>query len=184
MISKDRKTCYRITDKGKDYVQKFILVKSFFELLFNSNNKTFDNYSELGVGMSMCNLPWGIQSHLLIKKELEKKKYVNPNDIEQIERILFEKIKHNLTRRDNFRLKISEKDVKEKKETPYFEVGFKINLDHLNKSIREQSLKKYDEFSVKEISEKFESQSDEALDYVAEHEDELDLVEVKKEEKL
>ena len=177
--------------KGKKIIYTLIIinpakVKSFetyLETLTKNGSAVFRDYSELRMMLNICSLPWGINTHLMIRPELKRLKLLKRDDVEEIERLLYEKIRNNIKYVDDHKMEFREQSLK-LLDDDAFSINFSIDLANVHKSIDKKSLEIFDNMSDDEISSKFESQSDEASDYVVEHEDELDLVEVKKEEKL
>ena len=152
--------------------------ETYLETLTNNDSAVFGDYSELGIILNVCSLPWGINTHLMINPELKRLELLKRDDVEEIERLLYEKIRNNIKHVDDHKMKFREQSLK-LLDDDTFSINFSIDLTNVHKSIEEKSLEMFDNMTDEEISSKFEFQSDEELDWAAEHEDELDLVQVK-----
>jgi DNA-binding HxlR family transcriptional regulator len=177
-LDDDKKPYYVLTDKGKKIINYARIQQTNLENILKNDKIIFDG-SDLGLFLRMFDLPWGIEPKLIINKKLAKLKVLKPEDVEEIEKLLFKKIMTNVEYITKYNSKYGKEALK-LLEDDRFMLNFNINLENIHKSFAKKSLEVFENMTDEEIRSKFES--DEELDWVAEHEDELDLVEVKKEE--
>ena len=151
-----RKISYTITEKGIINLNEIKLHREYLNSKEKSGSKMFYDYSELETILGICSLPWGIDSHLIINKKLEKTKILKREDVEEIERLLYEKIVENIKHIREQQLKFRSDSLKLLEEDD-FVLGFKINLDKIHKSIQKKSLEKFDNMTQEEIDLCFDS---------------------------
>lgn len=123
------------------------------------------DYSQLWIEMMAASLPWGIFSRLVIDEDLDKLEIFTREDMREIEKLIFQKIIHNM----------KNKKIKKQIDNGELVVGFSINYENLLKSIDSDSLNY------------FENMSDEEWNLMREIEDESESItedDIKKLQKL
>ena len=96
---------------------------------------------------TMCNtiipqfLPWGIESDLTVDNEIHSLNLLTPNDVIEIEELIFQKISKNIPK-ENLDRKLEGKMV----------LGFSIDYPNLIKSIKKQSLDYINNISKEELT--------------------------------
>lgn len=162
---------YTQTRKGKIELNTIAFQKLILDSIIkkSGNNKT--DYSGLQIELENCSLAWGIQSNIIISKKLQniefvrkgskkeiKKNILNPEDVEDIERLLYSKISKNLKEFGQFHIKYDK--VKGALQDEIFVVNFNINMKDIRDSIRLKSLEIYDNLTPDEIKNKFQINTD------------------------
>ena len=145
-----RKIFYIITEKGIINLNEIKIHREYLNNKEKSGSSMFYDYSELETILCICSLPWGIDSHLIINKKLEKIKILKREDVEEIERLLYEKLVENIKYIREYQLKFRSESLKLLEEDEFL-LGFKINLDKIHKSIKKKSLERFDNMTDEEI---------------------------------
>lgn len=139
--------------------------ETYLETLTKNGSAVLTDYSELRMMLNICSLPWGIDPQLIINKKLAKLKLLKPEDVEEIEKLLFKKIMTNVEGIENRRSKYGKEPLK-LLEGDNFMLNFNIDLKNIYESIEEKSLEKLENKSPEEISSKFGSDDEEIDDSV------------------
>ncbi len=160
----DKKMYYVLTDKGKKIINYGRIQRTYFENMLKSDRIIFDG-SDLGLFLRVFDLPWGIEPKLIINRKLAKLKLLKPEDVEEIEKLIFEKIMTNIKDIRSYG-RISGEESLKLFTYDNFMLNFNIDLDQVHKSIKEKSLEKLKNKSAEEISLKFELDDEEIDDSV------------------
>lgn len=118
----------------------------------------FYDYSGLGIELTICSLPWGIDSNLIMNRNLEKLKLLRNEDVEEIEKLLFKKITDNVNYINLHRIKFRKEGL-ELLNKDNFVLSFNVNMKEFYKSIKSQSLAKLENMSPEEIASYYEADS-------------------------
>lgn len=152
------KIIYSITEKGIETINpaNIKLFLGHLESIANNGGRIIYDYSELGISLAICSLPWGIDPHLIINKKLEELKLLKWNDVEEIEKLLYKKIMKNVKhiREHQSRFKA---DALELLEKDRFVIGFNIDLTKIHESIKKNSLEKYENMTPEERRSHFDA---------------------------
>lgn len=160
---KGKRIVYAILDKGR----KTINVERGYQMLLEGlikNGRIIFGYSELGMTLTRCSLPWGIDPYLIMEKNLEKLKLLEYNDVEEIEKLLYRKIASKIKYIQERRTKFREESLESLKKDK-FVLGFIIDLPQVHKSINKNSLDEIENMSDEEISSHFKS-ANKVADYI------------------
>ena len=162
---------YTQTRKGKIELNTIAFQKLILDSIINKSKSSKIDYSGLQIELENCSLAWGIQSNIIISKKLQniefvrkgskkeiKKNILNPEDVEDIERLLYSKISKNLKEFGQFHIKYDK--VKGALQDEIFVVNFNINMKDIRDSIRLKSLEIYDNLTPDEIKNKFQINTD------------------------
>lgn len=157
-IGMDNKFYYVLTKKGRKTINlnDIMFFQQYLENIRNNDGRVFYDYSELGIALGICSLPWGIDSHLIINRKLEKLELLKSEDIEEIEKLLYKKIMKNVKNTIQHSTKFGA-DALELLEKGKFVLGFNIDLDKVHKSIKENSLEKFEKMTKEEIDSLYEA---------------------------
>ncbi len=158
--SKGKKIIYTLITINPAKIKSF---ETYLETLTKNDSGVLIDYSELRMMLNVCSLPWGIDPQLIINKKLAKHKLLKPEDIEEIEKLLFKKIMTNVEGIENSRSRYGKESLK-LLENDNFMLIFNINLKKLYESIEKKSLEKLESMSPEEISSKFGSDDEEIDD--------------------
>ena len=154
----NNKLYYVLTKKGIKTIS-FDTTKSLQSYLARvrkNDGWTFYDYSELGIALGICSLPWGIDPHLTINTKLEKLKLLKSDDVKEIEKLLYKKIRKNVK---NIREQQSKfkTDALELLENDRFVLGFNIDLAKVHESIKKNSLEKFEAMTEEEVKSHFDA---------------------------
>ena len=136
---KDGKTVYQLTKTGIDSLEDFINISKDYQGIKNRNGKHFRDYSSLWGSMITSRLHWGLESDLILDKNLIKNNILSKEDVEDIEILLFEKLSKNIKKKD-----LDENIFGE------MVLGFKIEYPELVASIKENALLYFNNMSKEE----------------------------------
>lgn len=134
-------SAYKLSKKGKRTLSDFINLARDVERIRARGGKNFRDYSNLSNPMAFAILPWGIESDLTLDKNLIGTNLLNPEDVNEIERMVFEKMMHNIQ---------NKKTGKNKNSGGEMVLGFKIDYAKILRSIDEDSLLYFDNPTKKE----------------------------------
>ena len=115
----------------------------------------YHDYSDLGTNLTICDLPWGIYSYMIINNKLQKLCMLKKEDVKEIEELLFRKIKTNIEYINEHRSKFSNEGLELFKKDKLV-LGFNIDLAVVHQSIKKKSLEKLQDMSEDEISAHYE----------------------------
>ena len=162
---------YTQTKKGKIELNNIAFQKLILDSIINKSKSSKIDYSGLQIELENCSLAWGIESNIIISKKVQniefirkgnkkeiKKNILNPEDVEDIERLLYSKISKNLKEFGQFHIKYNK--VKEALQDERLVVNFNINMKDIWDSIRLKSLEIYDNLTPDEIKNKFQINTD------------------------
>ena len=107
--------------------------------------------------MTICRLPWGIEPHLAINKQLNPLKLLNISDIEEIEKIIYKRLTENIKniREHQTKFKNSAMELLEKER---FTLSFNVDLPELHESIDKKSLETLEEMPEEEVTARFNAE--------------------------
>ena len=158
---KRNKIVYSITEKGRETINPadIKLFLRYLEDIENNDGQIIYDYSELGLVLAICSLPWGINSHLIINKKLEKLELLKRNDVAEIEKLLYKKIRKNIRNTGEHQVQIRTDALRLLKKDR-FVLGFNIDLAKVYKSIEKKSLETLESMSEEEIASRFQADID------------------------
>jgi predicted transcriptional regulator len=159
----DGKSYYVLTTKGKEILEDVRKHQEFLGNLKNTGSTYFNIRSELGIALSICSLPWGIVPHMTINEKLEPLKLLKNDDIEEIEKIIFEKISKNIKNIREYNVNFR-RDALDLLEQEKFVLSFNVDLTKIHKSIEEKSLETYEDMPEEEIASRFQAELDQEED--------------------
>lgn len=107
----------------------------------------------------MFNLSWGINPQLIINKKLAKLELLKPEDVGEIEKLLFKKIIKNVEYIKNHNSKYGKESLELLKDDKFM-LNFNINLENIHKSIKEKSLETYENIPEEEVYARFKAELD------------------------
>lgn len=154
----DGRSYYVLTVKGKENLLDIVKNhQEFLGGLKNTGSTYFHNRSELGITMAICSLPWGIDPHLTVNVKLEPLHILKNDDIEDIEKILYERISKNLTniREHDVKFRSDAVDLLDKEKIV---LSFNVDLKKFDKSIKKKSLETLENMPEEEISARFQAE--------------------------
>ena len=162
---------YTQTKKGKIELNTIAFQKLILDTIIDKSGDSKTDYSELRTELENCSLAWGIESNLIMSKKLQdvefirkrskkeiKKNILTPEDVEEIERLLYSKIAKNLKEFSKFHIKYDK--VKKALQDERFVVNFNISMKDIQDSIQLKSLETYDKLTPEEIKNKFQMIAD------------------------
>ncbi|MBL7002160.1 MAG: helix-turn-helix transcriptional regulator [Nitrosopumilus sp.] len=120
---------YKLTKKGKKSFDDLFLLSNDIEKIRTRGGKHYVSPSHLRGSIISCLLPWGIESDLVLDKEMDKLNLLRSDDVAEIEEFVFKKIANNVRAK-----KLN------KEQFGKLVLGFKIDYNELLKSIKENSL--------------------------------------------
>jgi hypothetical protein len=135
----DGKEGYQLSDRGIISVNNFNNLPFSIDEIRSNDGKSYRDYSTLCGSIMSSSLPWGIISNLSIDKNIEKLQPLLPNDVIEIEELIFNKIMFNIKKRKLNKI-ANGKIV----------LGFDMDFSDLQKSFDANSLKYYDSMSKEE----------------------------------
>jgi predicted transcriptional regulator len=136
----DGKPAYKITKKGTNALSKYNSLSFDIDEIKSRDGVYQRDYSVLNGGMITSELQWGIRSDLISDKPIDKLNLLSSSDVEDLEKFLYDKLKHNISKS-----KISENKIGE------MVLGFSISLPKVLESIKKKSLLYYENMSKEEI---------------------------------
>lgn len=126
------KPVYKLGDKGIIYLADIMLAVSYLKNIKKRGGGIQYDYSHLEGSIISSSLPWGISSYLVMDNDLKNIKLLTREDVGDIEKLIFNKIKHNI------------KNKKQKEITKgNFQLGFNVDYAQLSESIKADSLEYY-----------------------------------------
>ena len=135
----DGKEGYQLSDKGIISANNFVILPFVIDEIKSRDGKSYSDYSRLSGSIMSSSLPWGINSNLLIDSTLDELKPLSPEDVCEIEELIFNKIISNIKKRKMNKIDIGK-----------MVLGFDIDFSELLKSIEKNSLVYYDNISKEE----------------------------------
>lgn len=158
---------YTKTKKGKIKLNTIAFQKLILDTIIDKSGDNKTDYSGLQTELENCSLVWGIESNLIIGKKLQdvkfirkrskkeiKKNILTPEDVEDIERLLYSKIVNNLKEFSRFHIKHDK--VKKALQDERFVVNFNISMKDIQDSIQLKSLETFDKLTPVKIKNKFQ----------------------------
>ncbi len=127
------KRVYKLGDKGIINPADIMLAISYLKNIKKRGGGIQHDYSQLEGSIVSSSLPWGISSYLLMDNDLKNIKILTREDVGDIEKLIFNKIKHNI------------KNVKQKGIVTQgnYQLGFNVDYAQLLESIKADSLEYY-----------------------------------------
>ena len=124
-----KKTVYRLSDKGKKSLDTVFLISHDIDKIVKNEGIHHPHTSENTIQLSLSNLPWGIDSDMIVDKEIDSLNLLSSSDVSDIEEFIFQKLSKN----------IPKKQLDDKKMGDMV-LGFSINYQKLLDSIKQKSL--------------------------------------------
>ena len=142
---------YKPTKKGIISFEDYFTLSYDIDEIRSRGGKHFRDYSTLWGSIISCRLHWGIQSDLILDKEMNELNLLHPKDVIAIEELVFKKIAKNIKKR-----KLNEEQFGK------IVLGLSIDYNELVKSIKEKSLAYINHMSKEEskISGKIDGSPD------------------------
>jgi predicted transcriptional regulator len=137
----DGKSAYKITKKGKDSLLKYNNLSFDINEIKSRDGVYFRDHSTLNGGINTSKLSWGIRSDLTVDKKINKLNLLSSDDVVDIEKLVYEKLKKNIS-----------KNKLKKNEIGKLILGFSIDYSQLLQSINEKALEYYEIMSKEEIT--------------------------------
>ncbi|MCE2506291.1 MAG: hypothetical protein J4F36_07470 [Nitrosopumilaceae archaeon] len=125
----DNKKKYVLTNKGTISVSNLNFLSIGLANIISRDGKYYSTYSRLQPSMLSSSLPWGIESDLIVDKEIDSLNLLSRSDVLEIEELLFRKLSKHIPKR-----KLEQKLVGQ------MILGFTIDYPELIKSVEKQSL--------------------------------------------
>jgi len=149
---------YVLTTKGNENLLDIIREQQETAGRLKDTGTTyFVNRSELGLTLTICSLPWGIDPHMTNNVKLEQLKLLKTQDVEEMEKLLFKKLSKNIRDIREHNVKF-QNDALNLLETEKFVLSFNVNLPDLHKSIKQKSLETLENMSDEEVTARFEEE--------------------------
>ena len=127
------KPVYKLGDKGIINPADIMLATNYLKNIKKRGGNIQYDYSHLEGSVVSSSLPWGISSYLVIDDDLKNIKLLTREDVGDIEKLIFNKIKHNL----------KTKKQKGVVTQGHFQLGFNVDYVQLLESITANSLEYY-----------------------------------------
>ncbi len=127
------KRVYKLGDKGIINLADIMLAISYLKNIKKRGGGIQYDYSHLEGSIISSSLPWGISSYLVMDNDLKNTKLLTREDVGDIEKLIFNKIKHN----------IKNEKQKEIVTQGNFQIGFNVDCVQLLESINADSLEYY-----------------------------------------
>ncbi len=137
----DGKPAYKITKKGKNSLLKYNNLSFDVNEIKSRGGVYLRNYSTLNGGITSSKLSWGIRSDLTMDKQINSLSLLSSKDVEYIEKLVYKKLEYNISKRKITQDKIGK-----------MVLGFSIDYNQLLQSVKEKSLRYYEEMSNEEIT--------------------------------
>lgn len=137
----DGKKAYKITEKGTISLGSYPYLAHLINAIHSRDGKYHYDYSRTTGSIMSLDLPWGILTDLTYDKELEDLNLLSQNDVLEIEKLLYEKIRNNIKKR-----KLNKEQIGK------MVLGFYIDYNEVIKSFKEKSL----EYSDNSFEEEWE----------------------------
>ncbi len=128
-IIQNGKKVYKITKKGITLSATYPYLARLIDEIHSRDGRNFSDYSTMMGSILSSKLPWGIESHLICDKDVEKLQLLSSKDVSEIEKLVYEKISNNI-----------KKNKLNKQQVGKMVLGFDIEYDALFESIIQQSL--------------------------------------------
>lgn len=127
------KPVYKLGDKGIINPSDILIAVSYLKNIKTRGGGIQYDYSHLEGSIVSSSLPWGISSYLVMDNDLKNIKLLTREDVGDIEKLIFNKMKHNI------------KNEKQKGITTQgnFQLGFNVDYAQLLESINANSLEYY-----------------------------------------
>lgn len=141
VIHKDRQA-YAITKKGKELFSKFSMLGMTGTQIMEEGGKYVEDFSNQSATMLFCEYPWGIRDDILLDKDLTKLNPITKDTAIAIQEFLFKRI-HSDYKNENIQIdKTKQGDIL---------WGFSIDYKELVKSLKHNSLKRYNNITEEEL---------------------------------
>ncbi len=127
------KPVYKLGDKGIINPADIMLAISYLKNIKKRGGGIQYDYSQLEGSIVSSSLPWGISSYFVRDDDLKNIKILTRDDVADIEKMIFNKIKHN----------IKNKKQKQIITQGNFQLGFNVDYAQLLESINSDSLEYY-----------------------------------------
>ena len=124
-----KKAVYRLTKKGEKSFDSAFLISHTVKGIIQNNGTHYPNTSENTQSLTSLNLPWGIDSDLIVDESIDSLNLLSSGDVSDIEEFIFEKLSKNIPKKQLDDKKIGD-----------MVLGFSINYQKLLDSIKQQSL--------------------------------------------
>lgn len=128
-IIQNGKKVYKITKKGITLSGTYPYLASLIDKIYSRDGRTFSDYSTMMGSIMSSGLPWGIESHLICDRTIEKFQLLSSKDVSEIEQLIHEKISINI-----------KKNKLKKGQVGKMVLGFDIDYNALFESVTKQSL--------------------------------------------
>lgn len=135
----DDKQKYRLTKKGENIIEKYSYLSNDINAIRFRYGTHIRDYSRLWGSILSSELNWGIESDLTLDNDIKDLNLLEPNDVAEIEKFVYEKLAKNIN-----------KDKVKKVENGKMILGFSIDYNELVKSIKEKALAYYNHISEEE----------------------------------
>ncbi len=167
-----KKAVYRLTKKGEKSFDNVFLISHNIDRIISNNGIHHPNISQNTQSISSSNLPWGIDSDLIVDKKIDSLNLLSSGDVSDIEEFIFKKLSKN----------IPKKQLDDKK-IGNMVLGFDINYQKLLDSIKQQSLL-YSKHITKEEKRLLEKMDDDIESITVKDHKRLDILRKKTYEKI
>jgi len=167
-----KKAVYRLTKKGEKSFDRVFLISHKVERIIKNNGVHHPNISQNTLSLLSCNLPWGIDSDLIVDERIDSLNLLSSDDVLDIEKFIFEKLSKNIPKKQLDDKKIG--DVV---------LGFSIDYQKLLDSIKQQSLL-YAKHMLKEERKLLEKMDDDIESFTSREYTRLDVLRKRTYEKI
>jgi arginine repressor len=133
LVMQNGKRVYKLGDKGIINPADIMLAANYLKNIKKRGGIIQYGYSHLEGSIISSSLPWGILSYLVMDKDLKNIKLLTREDVGDIEKLIFDKIKHNI-KNDKWKGIITQGN---------FQLGFNVDYAQLLESFNADSLEYY-----------------------------------------
>jgi hypothetical protein len=167
-----KKAVYRLTKKGEKSFDSAFLISHTVKRIIQNNGTHYPNTSENTQSLISLNLPWGIDSDLIVDESIDSLNLLSSGDVSDIEEFIFEKLSKNIPKKQLDDKKIGD-----------MVLGFSIDYQKLLDSIKQQSLL-CSKHITKEEKRLLEKKNDDFESFTAKERDRLVVLRKKTYEKI